>query len=200
MCNWIMLARTSALLHRMKLIRNGLKALYFCAYIATGGLVVLATFELQGRMFRSDMLHACAIRELPRLMPYIWISPMVFETVMFGTTVILVWRLNWIMTVSASLGFNLWAVLFRDGVWYYLIIIVLRGINLASWLALPAAYSFSGLLYAPHLVHYVLLTDDETMLFSVLWAVMSVSVTRLQINLSKSANADSNTSHYGYTM
>ncbi|KAG8758931.1 hypothetical protein FRC14_007065 [Serendipita sp. 396] len=120
MCNWILLARTNALLSRMKFFLIGLNTLYVLAYISTGGLVVDATFGLQGKMFRSNIFHACAISQLPRLMPYLWIPPMTFETTMFILTV---WRVYGNVKLTTSLGSNLWAVWFRDGVWYYLVII-----------------------------------------------------------------------------
>ncbi|KAG8758932.1 hypothetical protein FRC14_007066 [Serendipita sp. 396] len=168
MCNWILLARTNALLNRMKFFQCFLFTLFVVTYAITGGLVVDATIGLQGKMFRSNMFNACATSQLPQLMPYLWIPPMTFETTMFILTV---WRVHGNINFTVSLGSDLWAVWFRDGVWYYLVIILLRGINLVSWLVLPAAYAFSGLF--------------------VLWAVMSISVTRLQINLSKSVDLGS---------
>ncbi|KAG8861624.1 hypothetical protein FRB91_003747 [Serendipita sp. 411] len=120
MCNWILLARTNALLNRMKFFQSFLFTLFVVTYAITGGLVVDATIGLQGKMFRSNMFNACATSQLPKLMPYLWIPPMTFETTMFILTV---WRVHGNINFTVSLDSDLWAVWLRDGVWYYLVII-----------------------------------------------------------------------------
>ncbi|PVF97479.1 hypothetical protein CPB86DRAFT_423784 [Serendipita vermifera] len=69
-----------------------------------------------------------------------------------------------------DMGSKLLMVLYRDGVCYYVIIIGLRIFTFTSWIAFPISLLF--------------------ITFFVLWAVMSIAITRLQINLRKAVDLE----------
>ncbi|KAG8832645.1 hypothetical protein FRC17_000957, partial [Serendipita sp. 399] len=131
----------------------------------TAFFTVMTTIGLQGQMYYADAFNACAIHKLPRLMPFLWIPAGIFETVVFTITVGKVYRG---FKITRSIGSDLFLVMYRDGFAYYLVIILLRGANILSWLFLPGSYGFAGLF--------------------ILFSVMSVSMTRLQLNLMKTAH------------
>ncbi|KAG8769970.1 hypothetical protein FRC16_006513 [Serendipita sp. 398] len=165
MSNWILLARTRALLGR-KRSYDAILILYFLlSYGITSVLVVASTTPLISTTFYSQLAHICGIVERPKVMGFIWVCPMVFETTIFIiTTTRLYQRAG---QAAALFGSKLLLVLYRDGVCYYLIIIGLRTWLLLSWTIFPISYMFTG--------------------YFLLWAAMSISVTRLQLNLIKVA-------------
>ncbi|KAG8844784.1 hypothetical protein FRB91_002317 [Serendipita sp. 411] len=161
LCNWILLARTKALLGNQPLYNHLLTAFYFTAYGVTAVFVVMTTEILSHeQLFYSKTLRLCAILSRPRVMGFIWICPMIFETTTFLITIM---RLYQRAANMHGLSSRLFPVLYRDGVSYYFIIIALRVWNLLAWKVLPMSYIFTGLF--------------------LLWAIMSIAVTRLQLNL-----------------
>ncbi|KAG8780730.1 hypothetical protein FRC15_009322 [Serendipita sp. 397] len=112
MCNWILLARTQAVLCHRPLGNRLLLAYYIVSYSITGILVVHTSVTLHGKIFYSPTLDVCGIAMRP-----------------------------------STMG--------------------LRIFNLMAWLIMPVQFALIGIF--------------------LLWAVMSISVTRLQINLIEAA-------------
>ncbi|PVF97483.1 hypothetical protein CPB86DRAFT_785784 [Serendipita vermifera] len=162
MSNWILLARTQALLGNHRMFRRCLLAFYIILYVATGCLVIKTAQHIKGQLFYSKTVRSCGLAHRPLDMVLVWVGPMVFETIIFAITVL---KLYQKASQIYTLGSKLLMVLYRDGVCYYFIIIGLRIFTFISWLAFPISLLFVS--------------------FFVLWAVMSVAITRLQINLRK---------------
>ncbi|PVF97481.1 hypothetical protein CPB86DRAFT_423819 [Serendipita vermifera] len=162
MSNWILLARTQALLGNHRMFRRYLLALYIILYLATGGLVIKTAVDLKGVVFYSKTVRSCGAASRRLDMVLVWIGPMVFETIIFAITVL---KLYQKASELYALGSKLLMVLYRDGVCYYFIIIGLRIFTFVSWVAFPISLLFVS--------------------FFLLWAVMSIAITRLQINLRK---------------
>lgn len=160
MCNWILLARTKALLGEKRWINTILIIYYVLSYSATAALVTITEIKLYKKMFYSPNLQVCAVAIHPPTMGFIWIAPMIFETTIFLITSM---KLYQKAKQTYSIGSELLSVLYRDGVVYYVVIILLRLYNLASWLILPPSFSFTGIF--------------------VLWSVLCIAVIRLQLNL-----------------
>ncbi|KAG8860796.1 hypothetical protein FRB91_000583 [Serendipita sp. 411] len=118
LCNWILLVRAHALLGGKRNHFVWLCSLFAVAYAGTAVLVVIATLGLQSQLYYSDVFKACGIRELPYLMPFLWIPAGIFETIVFTITVTKVYRS---FQLSRCLGSDLFMVLYRDGVAYYLV-------------------------------------------------------------------------------
>ncbi|KAG8814546.1 hypothetical protein FRC19_001671 [Serendipita sp. 401] len=161
LCNWMLLGRTKALLGNRPLYTRLLTAFFFVSYGVTAVFVVMTVENLShGQLFYSKTLHLCAILRRPHVMGFIWICPMLFETTIFLIATV---RLYQRAANMHGMSSKLILVLYRDGVSYYFIIIVLRVWNLLAWKVLPISFIFTGLF--------------------LLWAIMSIAVTRLQLNL-----------------
>ncbi|KAG8832644.1 hypothetical protein FRC17_000956 [Serendipita sp. 399] len=108
--------------------------------------------------------QACGIAMRPSTMGFIWLAPLIFETTTFVLTIRKLYK-------NAAEEYTVYSklitTLYRDGVCYYLVIIGLRIFNLLAWLVMPVQFALIGIF--------------------LLWAVMSISVTRLQINLIEAA-------------
>ncbi|PVF97484.1 hypothetical protein CPB86DRAFT_423997 [Serendipita vermifera] len=164
MSNWILLARARALLGDRRMFRYCLLALYVILYLGTAGMVIKTSRELKGQFFYSKALRICSLAHRPVDMGAVWVGPMIFETTIFIITLI---KLYQNASRTYALGSKLIMVLYRDGICYYLIIIVLRILTFISWIVFPLSLLF--------------------ITFFVLWAVMSIAITRLQINLREAA-------------
>ncbi|PVG00999.1 hypothetical protein CPB86DRAFT_135380 [Serendipita vermifera] len=165
MSNWILLARTTALYGNSKRFRIIISAYYFLAYIVTGVLVAKSSLMLRNQIFYSLTIRACGLVIRPHTMGFIWIGPMLFETTIFLLTIFQLYKRALQTHKETS---QLLIVLYRDGVCYYFIIIFLRIFNLYSWLMFPPSRLF--------------------ITFLLLWSIMCIAVTRLQLNLIKAAD------------
>lgn len=170
MSNWILLARTRALLgSRYRYFSIALIVYYCLSYASTAYLTYRVTSALAPKSFYSFNLRICATAVHPKIMGFVWIPSMVFETSMFLITIFKLYQQR-SAPHGASIGLstNLFYVLFRDGASYYVIIMALRTWNLFAWAALPSSLAYTGIF--------------------ILWSVMSVAVMRLQLNLIKAAD------------
>ncbi|PVF97477.1 hypothetical protein CPB86DRAFT_706987 [Serendipita vermifera] len=172
MSNWILLARTQALLGDSRIFKYCIIAFYIVSYSATAVLVTKSSVDLTDRIFYSKTVRACGIASRPPTLGFVWVGSMIFETTIFVITIL---KLYQKASQTYSLGSNLLMVLYRDGVCYYFV--TLRIFNMISWMVFPISHLFVG--------------------FFLLWAIMCISVTRLQLNLLKAVDPlqPSSTSH-----
>ncbi|KAG8800384.1 hypothetical protein FRB91_000585 [Serendipita sp. 411] len=129
MCNWILLARTQAVLCHRPLGNRLLLAYYIVSYSITGILVVHTSVTLHGKIFYSPTLDVCGIAMRPSTMGFIWLAPLIFETTTFLLTIR---KLYENAAEEYALGSKLFMTLYRDGVCYYLVIIGMWLLMLAS--------------------------------------------------------------------
>ena len=170
MSNWILLARTRALLgSRYRYLSIVLIVFYCLSYGSTAYLTYRVTSALAPKSFYSFNLRICATAIHPKIMGFVWIPSMVFETFMFLVTILKLYQQRSSPHgASVGLSTNLFYVLFRDGASYYIVIMILRTWNLVAWAALPSSLAYTGVF--------------------ILWSIMSVAVMRLQLNLIKAAD------------
>lgn len=160
MSNWILLARTKALLGESRILNYGLALYYIGTYSLTTALVMHTSVSLPGSIFYSKTLRVCGIAFRPSTMGYIWLPSVIFETTVFMLTIV---KLYQKARQTSHVGSTLLVILYRDGVCYYFIMIALRIFNFLSWLVFPVSLTLIGVF--------------------ILWSVMTIAVTRLQLNL-----------------
>ncbi|CAG7853440.1 SubName: Full=Uncharacterized protein {ECO:0000313/EMBL:CCA75995.1} [Serendipita indica DSM 11827] len=163
MCNWMLLARTRALVGcERPILDAALVAYFFLSYTITGVLVILTSLQFRTKIFFSPTIRICSASIHPKEMGLIWIWPMLFETTIFVITTVKLYQTR---KHGACLGSRLFSVLFRDGVCYYVSICLFRTWNLVAWNLRPISFTFTGIF--------------------ILWVIMSVACSRLQLNLLK---------------
>jgi len=159
MCNWILLARTQALFGDSKVVNYGLVIYFLITYSITGVLVGQTSYALVGEIFYSRTIYVCGIAIRPPTMGFIWVAPMAFETITFVLSTYKLYE----KAIRSQTNSSLLPVLYRDGVCHYLAIIGLRIFNLMAWMFMPTPFLLIGVF--------------------LLWAVISIATTRLQINI-----------------
>ncbi|PVG00998.1 hypothetical protein CPB86DRAFT_823865 [Serendipita vermifera] len=180
MSNWILLARAIALCANSKVVRIGLITFYVLTYGVTAGFVGKTSQMLVGvdvargfnnhsynpprQIFYSITIRSCGLVVRPHVMGYIWIGPMSFEMTIFIIILYQIYRRALAKHRQVS---KLVSTLLRDGAVYYLVMIILRIVNLYSWLTAPPSRLFIA--------------------FLLLWSIMSIAVMRLQLNLLKAS-------------
>lgn len=171
MCNWMLLARTRALLGHSRPTFNTLLVIYFfLSYAITGVLVAITSHEFRTKIFFSPTMHICSSSIHPKTMGFIWVPPMLFEATIFVVTTIKLYDKT---RHSGGFGTYLFSILFRDGVCYYVSILLFRTWNLVAWNMRPISFTFTGVF--------------------ILWVIMSIACSRLQLNLLRAANYQSET-------
>ncbi|PVF96080.1 hypothetical protein CPB86DRAFT_861362 [Serendipita vermifera] len=166
LANWIMLSRTTSLYGNTRIFKWAMSIFFVASYITTGILITISMVSLghPGHIYFLAPFRICAIAFRPATYGYIWIPALVFETVVCFLTVHKTYQKA---IRQYGMGSKLLVVLFRDGVIYYFIIVVFRGYNMISWMTMEPARLFIA--------------------FQIMWSLVCVLTTRLQLNLLEAA-------------
>ncbi|PVF96079.1 hypothetical protein CPB86DRAFT_816676 [Serendipita vermifera] len=143
LANWIMLARTMTLYRKTKPFRYSMISFYFA--MVTGS-VILATLSLSELLIKGNILYVapfkvCGIAFRPTLYGYIYFPALILEAAICFLTVVKTYQKATDMHRSKS---NLFLVLYRDGVAYYVIVVALRTYNTYAWMTSTPSSLYNG--------------------------------------------------------
>ncbi|KAG9081904.1 hypothetical protein FS749_007293, partial [Ceratobasidium sp. UAMH 11750] len=107
----------------------------------------------------SPLAGICSVADKPVTLQAVWAAPLGFEIVIFGMTLYKCLE----HAKSQQLHTPLLKTLYRDGFLYFLIIVVIRILNLALWIVAPPSLIYLGLYF--------------------IWSLITLLISRLLLNL-----------------
>ncbi|PVF96081.1 hypothetical protein CPB86DRAFT_762859 [Serendipita vermifera] len=166
MANWIMMSRTASLYENSRIFKWPMTAFFLVTYVLSGFLIFRSMGPLAkpGLITYEPHFRVCVIGFTPKNYGYIWIPALIFESVICILTVLKTYQ----KAVNLyGTGSKILVVIFRDGIISYFIILGLRAYNIYSWMTMPPSRLF--------------------LLFHIMWSVVCILTTRLQLNLLSAA-------------
>ncbi|PVF96082.1 hypothetical protein CPB86DRAFT_527151 [Serendipita vermifera] len=176
MANWIMMSRTASLYENSRIFKWPMTVFFTVTYILSGTLIFISMGPLAkpGHIYYLAPFRICAIAFRPSTYGYIWIPALVFESAICFLTILKTYQKA---ITQYGMGSKILNVIFRDGIFYYLIIVALRAYNMYSWMTMPPSRLF--------------------LIFQIMWSLVCILTTRLQLNLLDAAyNSMSSHNHY----
>ncbi|CAE6528966.1 unnamed protein product [Rhizoctonia solani] len=107
----------------------------------------------------SPLAGICSVPEKPVTLQAVWAAPLGFEILIFAMTLHKCLE----HAKTQQLQVPLLRTLYRDGFLYFLVIVVMRILNLALWIVAPVSLLFLGLYF--------------------IWALITLLISRLLLNL-----------------
>ncbi|KAJ1301669.1 hypothetical protein OPQ81_008907 [Rhizoctonia solani] len=107
----------------------------------------------------SSLAGICSVAEKPVTLQAVWAAPLVFEILIFAMTLYKCLE----HAKTQQLQVPLLRTLYRDGFLYFLVIVVMRILNLALWIVAPVSLIYLGLYF--------------------IWALITLLISRLLLNL-----------------
>ncbi|CAE7155760.1 unnamed protein product [Rhizoctonia solani] len=107
----------------------------------------------------STLAGICSVSEKPVTLQAVWAAPLGFEILIFAMTLYKCLE----HAKSQQLQVPLLRTLYRDGFLYFLVIVVMRVLNLALWIVAPVSLIYLGLYF--------------------IWALITLFISRLLLNL-----------------
>lgn len=157
--NFLLLLRVHALYGRSRKVFMFLGAFYILTYISILATATLALVHMIPHLTYSPLAGICTVPEKPVTLQAIWAAPLGFEILVFGMTLYKCLE----HAKSQQLQIPLLHTLYRDGFLYFLVIVVIRILNLSLWIVAPASLIYLGLYF--------------------IWALITLLISRLLLNL-----------------
>ncbi|CAE6413448.1 unnamed protein product [Rhizoctonia solani] len=139
--NLLLLLRVHALYGRSRRVLVFLGILYALTYISILATATLALVHMIPRLTYSALAGICSVSEKPVTLQAVWAAPLGFEILIFAMTLHKCLE----HAKTQQLQVPLLRTLYRDGFLYFLVIVVMRILNLALWIVAPVSLIYLGL-------------------------------------------------------
>ncbi|KAG9125541.1 hypothetical protein FRC07_007193 [Ceratobasidium sp. 392] len=158
--SWVLLLlRVHALYGRSRRVLVFLIIFYVLTYVTILSTATLALIRMIPQLAYSPLAGICSISVKPVTLQAVWAAPLGFEIVIFGMTMYKCLE----HAKAQQLHTPLLKTLYRDGFLYFLIIVVIRILNLALWIVAPPSLVYLGLYF--------------------IWSLITLLISRLLLNL-----------------
>ncbi|CAE6495867.1 unnamed protein product [Rhizoctonia solani] len=157
--NLLLLLRVHALYGRSRKVLVFLVVLYILTYISILATATLALLHMIPQLTYSPLAGICSVSEKPVTLQAVWAAPLGFEILIFAMTLHKCLE----HAKTQQLQVPLLRTLYRDGFLYFLVIVVMRILNLALWIVAPVSLIYLGLYF--------------------IWALITLLISRLLLNL-----------------
>lgn len=162
--NYLILRRLCPLYGNDRTIVYFLNTAFFVTYVIVSTLSILGAKRVSATMTYSapvDMCSSLSMDEIKEVGSAIFVGPMPFESIVFLMTL-------WKALIAARSNQTMYStplhqIFFRDGLAHYIVIVVVRIVNVVIYYGLPLQYYYIGVF--------------------LLWGTFTTSTTRLFINL-----------------
>ncbi|QRW24708.1 hypothetical protein RhiXN_11620 [Rhizoctonia solani] len=124
----------------------------------------LALVQMIPQLSYSQLAGICTVSEKPVTLQAVWAAPLGFEILIFAMTLHKCLE----HAKTQQLQVPLLRTLYRDGFLYFLVIVVMRILNLALWIVAPVSLIYLGLYF--------------------IWALITLLISRLLLNLRNVSN------------
>ncbi|CEL53936.1 hypothetical protein RSOLAG1IB_06718 [Rhizoctonia solani AG-1 IB] len=162
--NFLLLLRVHALYGRSRRVLVFLVILYGLTYISILVTATLALVHMIPRLSYSALAGICSVSEKPVTLQAVWAAPLGFEIIIFVMTLHKCLE----HAKTQQLQAPILRTLYRDGFLYFLVIVVMRILNLALWIVAPVSLIYLGLYF--------------------IWALITLLISRLLLNLRNVSN------------